>query len=146
MSVENVQTGVAKVDRGLEIHLPDGAYVLAFDDWETAWMRGWSPKVYVWFRVDRGEFAGAFLRRCYNVSKLTGRGGPRGGFVVGPKSDYYREFVACIGIPGPSDIVTPDAYASRIVIGDVVTVERGRDGEPLIERYSTIRKLRPQMD
>ena len=126
------------------ILIPEGTYEFFFSHWETALYLGKYPKAYLSFFVGSGEYQGLILLRCYNVNRLTTPAGPNGGFSISRCRDYYKEFVACLGLPDSSGSLLPDRY-DRMVLGDVVTVRTNRKGHATPDAlwYSQIGSLRP---
>lgn len=72
--------------------IPAGRYHLQMDAWETRLMFGKARKLIIWFWVADGEYAGVRLPAYYNVKQFKGAARKKGGFVVGKKSAFARDF------------------------------------------------------
>jgi hypothetical protein len=125
--------------------IPEGSYEVFFIRWTTTPPRPpWKAKINLFFAIFAGEFQGLELCRHYNAESLTTKPGLSGGFSVGPKSDYVREFVECNGLPSDETGWLPARY--QLVLADVATVHKSSKEENLAEPlwYSKIAKLRPR--
>jgi hypothetical protein len=122
-----------------------GQYQMVFVSSRTALIYQRAAKLALRFRiVDPGPAFGKELERWYNVKRLIGRAGKNGGFQVGPRSDFLREYLTLFpGAGGRLDRMSLAPFRNAIVLGRVETVSQNRKQQPLPEplRYSIIREL-----
>jgi hypothetical protein len=123
--------------------VPEGEYLLAFSHHETVWQFH-SHKLVLHFRVVSGPRNGVRLCRYYAVQGVATRSRQKGGqFKAGQKSDFFREYCRVFGAPARLDRITPATYRNTVVLGEVVTVTKGHDQQPIPEgaRYSKVSRL-----
>jgi hypothetical protein len=145
--LELVKTDAGQIE-GLQPLVPPGTYRLKFVDWSTFIVCGKAAKLALVFEIiDFGEHFQKRLTRFYNVRRLTSRAGRHGHFAAGPSSDVVREFGTIVGFPSRIDRIPLTQYADKAIVGEVATVEKGRDQMPLPPalQYSTIRKLKAEL-
>ncbi len=82
--------------------IPEGNYDLQLKTWETRIMFGKAPKLVIWFIVAEGEYVGAKIPAYYNVKRILGKAKKKGGFTVGKKSRFAREFFSLLDKAGIS--------------------------------------------
>lgn len=138
-----IQDGVGSVAYITPL-VPEGVYLLAFDHYDTVYQFR-SHKLALHFRVvTPGPALGARLCRYYAVKGVVTKSRQKGGqFKVGQKSDFFREYCRVFGAPARLDRITPAAFRNTVVLGEVVTVTRGHDQQPIPEgaRYSKVSRL-----
>ena len=134
----------AVIDWSGAVLIPPGRYTLGFVDYRTAVYFQKAAKLVLTFRVlDAGEHFGTELDRFYNVQRLTTRPGKRGGFKIGPRSDFLREY--CTLFPERcakrlDRIPITEPFGGAYVVGDVQTVAKdyAQRAIPDPVRYSKI--------
>ena len=92
MSAEIHQLPTQELYKDAEPLIPDGKYDLQLTTWETRIMFGKAPKLIIWFIGSDGEYAGAKIPAYYNVKRTLGKAKKKGGFTVGKKSRFAREY------------------------------------------------------
>jgi hypothetical protein len=104
-----------------------GIYELLYDFDETRILSRKSTKLVVWFKIiTPGEFFGVKLPRYYNVTKLEGKARRYGGFKVGWKSAFIREYAALFNsVPSRADRVPMSRFEGVEIRGRVKTVVSG---------------------
>ena len=121
-----------------------GQYQLAFSHHEIV-TQFLSPKVVLFFRVvTPGPAFGAVLCRYYAVRSVATKSRRKNGqFRYGQKGDYFREYCRVFGGPSRLDRASPASYRNTVVVGEVVTVTKGHDQQPIPEgaQYSKISRL-----
>ena len=123
-----------------------GTYELIYVYDETILLAaGRAPKLVLWFRiVTPGEFFGVKLPRYYNVRKLEGKPRRHGGFKVGWRSDFVRDFATLFGSTPPRANRIPTSKFEGVAIrGRVRTVTSTwkQKASPSALHYSVIDEL-----
>ena len=125
--------------------LKPGKYDLAFEGWQTRVYFRRSPKVALWFHiVDQGSNFGIRVPRYYNATRLKGRLGKNGAFVVAGNSDFAREYARLFNAKIPRRDRRPMArFEKHIIVGRIRTVEHDSLGRRIPEpiRYSVVAEL-----
>ena len=95
------------------------------------------------FRILEGIHEGVVLPAYYQVKWLDERT-----FTAGPKSNYFRDYQACIGSVAGKSCFTTEDFEDRKCIATVKQVVKDADGEPLapLNQYSRVRRLRERVD
>lgn len=127
-----------------------GTYNLMYELDETILLgKGRAPKLVTWFRItSHGEFLGVRLPRYYNVISLEGKPRRHGGFKVGWKSGFMRDFATVFeSLPSRMNRIPMSKFEGVEIRGRVKTVVSGwdrKDGPlPVALHYSVIEKLLP---
>ncbi len=127
------------------VKIPEGTYDFAFVCYETKRLHVNAFKLVIWFRlVSPGEHHGVVLGRYYNIKRIIGKPGLNGGFKVGPKSDFIREYAALFGcIPKRLDRIPMSPFSPVVLEGVTHTVSISARRRPIPEpaRYSVINQL-----
>lgn len=121
-----------------------GRYEGVYVRHETSLYKGVTPKVYVYFKITSpGPFEGMVLARYYNVRALIGKPRQAGGFWVGKRSDYYREFVLVADRAGRRDRLSPVAFKGKVIAVEVGNVCEDGNGRSITKdaQYSTITRI-----
>jgi hypothetical protein len=125
--------------------VPQGQYTVKCHGWVTGMYFGKQPKMVLECTIaDMGAYFEFPLQRHFNVQRLIGKPGKSGRCAVGRSSDCLREFVLIAGRrPDRLDRMPLTEFQKRILVVDVVTVERSRDGSPVpdLARYSVIKRI-----
>ncbi len=130
--------------------IPAGWYTLAFTHWETRRLFN-TAKCFVWFKVyDAGAAFGISLARHYNVKRLRGKPGRKGGFVVGKCSALAREFFTLLEqVDEPVrgirlDRLPLDRLTRYLVVAKVESVTHDSRRKPIPQalQYSVISELK----
>lgn len=130
----NEGDGNGEIDGPKPPLIEPGSYDLIFVDHETIMLGGGSvSKLVVWFRIATfGPAHGTKLPRYYNV-RLEGKPRRHGGFKVGWRSAFVRDYAAATGaLPARKNRISMTALEGRDVRGIVRTVTYGwphRKGE-----------------
>ena len=124
--------------------LPPDTYGLRYISHKTSLYNGTQPKLEISFLVTwPQEFSGAVVTRYYNVKRLRGASGEKGGFVPGFRGDFLIEYLSLFGGDfGRLDRMPMSVFRNKTIVGEVITVTeaRGRKRpEPL--HYSKVAKL-----
>jgi hypothetical protein len=95
------------------------------------------------FRILEGSHEGVVLPAYYQVTWLDERT-----FTAGPKSNYFRDYQACIGSVAGKSCFTTEDFEDRKCIATVKQVVKDADGEPLapLNQYSRVHRLRERVD
>ena len=95
------------------------------------------------FRILEGIHEGMVLPAYYQVRWLDERT-----FTAGPKSNYFRDYQACIGSVAGKSCFTTEDFEDRKCIATVTQVVKDAEGEPLapLNQYSRVRRLRERID
>ena len=126
--------------------IPEKTYDLGFVSYSTYMMLGKSPKLIINFKImEFGDYFGVTLSKYYGVQKLTSKPRKNGGFLVGRKSNFLRDFITLF--PDQSvkrlDRIPMTRFQEHVIKGRVKTVSKGfnqRDiPKPL--QYSVIGEL-----
>ena len=127
--------------------IPAGIYSFKLLNWETRVMfAGKASKVVLKFVVSDGEYAGAVLKAYYNVKRIKNKPKKKGGFIVGKKSNFAREFFTLMEKAGVSTSGMrldrlPVSYLEQVE-GKVRTVkEASKKPIPKALQYSVIAEL-----
>ena len=107
--------------------IPPGTYDAKFDYHETARMFGRAPKLILWFRVmTMGEHFNTKLPRYYNAKAIRSKPRRSGGFAIGRKSAFLREYLGLFDRPGLRlDRLSMSEYRDKLFEVSVRTVKRG---------------------
>jgi len=126
--------------------IPEKNYEFVFFDYSTKLMLGKNPKLVLRFKImDFGDYFELILSKYYGVRKLVGKPGKYGGFLVGRKSKFLREFLTLF--PDQSvkrlDRIPMSRFQGVIIKGKVKTVVKGFDQRKIPEplQYSVIEDL-----
>ena len=126
--------------------IPERKYDLVLVDYSTALMLGKCPKLVLRFRVmEFGDYFGVVLSKYYGIKKLVGKPGKYGGFQVGRKSKFLREYLTLF--PGQpvkrTDRISMSRFQGVIIRGEVKTVTRGFDQRKIPKplQYSVVGEL-----
>jgi hypothetical protein len=126
--------------------IPEGIYDLSYCDYSTCLMLGKNPKVVINFQImDFGDQFLKIIPKYYGVKKLSGKPRKNGGFMVGRKSKFLRDFLTLF--PGQSvkrvDRIPMSRFQGVIIKGKVKTVVKGFDQRKIPEplQYSVIEDL-----
>ena len=95
------------------------------------------------FRILEGIHEGMVLPAYYQVRWLDERT-----FTAGPKSNYFRDYQACVGSVAGKSCFTTEDFEDRKCIATVTQVVKDAEGEPLapLNQYSRVRRLRERID
>ena len=109
-------------------------------------MLGKNPKLVLRFKVtEYGDYHGANLSIYYGVKRFIGKPGKSGGFQVGRKSKFLREFLTLFPDQPVKriDRIPMSRFQGVIIIGQVKTVIRGFDQRKIPEplQYSVVEQL-----
>jgi hypothetical protein len=91
------------------------------------------------FQILEGIHEGVILPAYYQVTWLDERT-----FTAGPKSNYFRDYQACIGSVAGKLCFTAEDFEDRKCIATVKQVVKDAEGEPLapLNQYSRVHRLR----
>lgn len=124
LRIVNDEEGAGEIEGTRPPLVEAGTYDLVFVDHETILLGGGSvPKLVVWFRIATlGPAYGIKLARYYNV-RLEGKPRRHGGFKVGWRSSFVRDYAAATGaIPARKNRISMTALEGREIRGLVRTV------------------------
>jgi hypothetical protein len=125
-----------------------GTYDLMYVFDETILLVGGRvPKLAIWFRITTpGQFIGTKLPRYYNVTTIEGKPRRSGGFKVGWRSAFMREFAAVFdSVPLRTNRIPMSRFEGTAVRGRVRTVTSTwyQKPSPVPLHYSVIEELLP---
>ena len=125
--------------------VPEGEYQLRYIDYRTC-IAFKVPRVVVRFKIlDFGQHLGKELECWYRVKSLKGKPKKSGNFVVGKKTDLFRDYVNVVGVPTTNrrDRLSFASLHDKVVIGLVRTVKQDRSQNKLSEEawYSVVDRL-----
>jgi hypothetical protein len=125
-----------------------GTYELLYEFDETLLLSGGKvPKLVLWFRITaHGQFMGTKLPRYYNVTKIEGKPRRGGGFRVGWRSAFIRDFAAIFNsVPGRTNRIPMSRFEGVDIRGVVKTVVStwNQQSAPTTLHYSVIERLLP---
>lgn len=126
--------------------IPDGLYQLRFLHWDTAIMFGKAAKIILTFKViEPGQYFDVVtLPAYYNAKRLVGRPGRHGGFKVGWRSTFLRDYVRLFHRDAKRlDRMPMSEFEKHIIVGKVKTVTMSSNQEKLPEslQYSVVEEL-----
>ena len=126
--------------------IPAKKYEFGLIDYATKLMLGKNPKLVLRFKVlDYGDQFGVILSKYYGVKKLAGKPGKYGGFIVGRKSNFLRDFLTLFPDQSVSrlDRIPMSRFQGVIITGQVRTVTKGSNQRRIPEpiQYSIIGDL-----
>ena len=131
-------------DRELVL-VPPGRYLVKCHGWLTGLFFGKQPKVVLECSIaDMGQWFELPIQRHYNARHLIGKPGRGGRFALGRSSDCLREFaIVAARRPDRLDRVPLSEFKNRLLVADIETMEKGRDGKsvPEVVRYSVIKRI-----
>jgi len=126
--------------------IPEGTYDIGYQNFSTSLMLGKNPKLVINFQImNFGDQFGQIIPKYYGVKKLVGKPKKNGGFMVGRKSKFLREFLTLF--PDQSvkrlDRIPMSRFQGVIIKGKVKTVVKGFDQRKIPEalQYSVIEDL-----
>lgn len=125
-----------------------GVYDLSFQYHKTHFLFGRAAKLCCYFNiVSYGKYFEVSVCRYYNVNSLTSKPRKSGGFKVGWKSDFVREYATLFGIPPRLNRISTEIFRTAIVRGRIDTVTKNSRGKVIPEplRYSVISELLERM-
>lgn len=100
------------------VYLYDETIILA----KTANKGRGIPKLVLWFRVVTGEHMGAKLPAYYNVDAVEGRPRKYGGFKVGWRSHFMRDYATLFGAPARRNRIPMSVFEGCVIRARVRTV------------------------
>jgi hypothetical protein len=138
--------GIAQQEDERPPLVPERAYDLRFDYFETARMFGVASKLIMHFRIaEPGRDFDKPLLRFYNLTRIIGRPARSGRFKAGFHSDMLREFVTLFGLPAGLrlDRIPMSRFDGSFVRGTVRTVRQSNKQKliPSALQYSVITEL-----
>jgi hypothetical protein len=122
-----------------DAHIPPGEYDAALAGYET-WARchGWAPRVVLVFTIVGAEHFGVAIPGYYRVLRLEGKPRRNGGFLIGTRSDLYRDLGRMLGRRPPTDCIPLQEMRCvyRVVVRDTETDQKGRPLDAI--KYSVV--------
>lgn len=125
--------------------VPPGKYKLGFVSYRTALLYGRIPKLALRFQIiDQGPHYGVQVDRWYNCKQIRGKPRKNGGFQIGRKSDFLREYLTMFSEDVKRlDRISIKPFRTNVVTGRIETVTQNARQQPLpkLMQYSIIREL-----
>lgn len=122
--------------------IPPGTYKAIFKHHETSYSFK-TPKVYLHFELQGGDYAGMRLYRAFRVKELRGKQGKGGRFKLRHSHELYRQFVKLSGARERPDRISLRRLKHcllNVSVRTVTTDSRQRPLPPAL-RYSVIDDL-----
>jgi len=137
---------VGELDGDRLVQIAPGRYEATFVRHELRSLYGGGAlKLVLWFRVvSPGQAFGVSVPKYYNVKKRAGSSERGQSFVVGGKSDFFRDYVRLLDLmPQRKDRMSPDRFRGKVFEVQVRFVERDSKQNRIAKgaRYTVIDQI-----